>query len=115
MLEGAFVALPPEVQAADLGAWRDLPGRLPQEGTPSGDAAAPPPHADAGVLVRRLPRADSSRARSIATVTPGLSGPITGQLRRSPRSEFGERVIHHTSWAQCFGHVSEAVTLPGLP
>jgi hypothetical protein len=33
--------VPPEVQAADLGAWRDLPGRLPQEGTPYADAAAP--------------------------------------------------------------------------
>jgi AcrR family transcriptional regulator len=41
MLEGAFGALPPEVQTADLAAWRDLPVRLPEEGTPHADAAAP--------------------------------------------------------------------------
>lgn len=41
MLEGAFVALPPELQTADLTAWRELPERLPAADTPHVEAAAP--------------------------------------------------------------------------
>jgi AcrR family transcriptional regulator len=41
MLEGAFVALPPKVQEADLAFWQDLPNRLPSSELPHAAAAAP--------------------------------------------------------------------------
>jgi AcrR family transcriptional regulator len=41
MLEGAFIALPPEVQAGDLAFWQDLPDRLPPDELPHAAAAAP--------------------------------------------------------------------------
>ncbi|MET0457480.1 MAG: TetR/AcrR family transcriptional regulator [Mycobacterium sp.] len=41
MLEGAFVELPTEIQDADLASWQELANRLPDDGNPHTEAAAP--------------------------------------------------------------------------
>jgi AcrR family transcriptional regulator len=41
MLDGAFTALPQQIQEADHATWRELPDRLTPEETPHAEAAAP--------------------------------------------------------------------------